>query len=108
MSPGAYQQFALPGLWCAPLLAHGGEVADSILQENIIPATHVECGHCDILVFTQNRHWLCALAAHWCLYSFKEGGSHIESFDRLEFFERQRPVALGPHCIKFLCQLTDG
>src|SRR5215469_13525544 len=83
MSPGAYQQFALPGFWCAPVLAHDGEVADGVSQKNVVPATHVECGHCHILVFTQDRHRLCSLAAHWCLYGFKEGRGHIMSFDRL-------------------------
>ena len=46
------------------MLTHNCEVCDSVFEEDIIPATDIERGHCDLFMFTKNGEWIDKLTIH--------------------------------------------
>ncbi len=92
------------------MLAHSGEVIDSILQEYIIPATGVQAWNSDILMFAYNMHRLYKLviAVHGPRKILEEERSNILPFKRLKFAQWQRPVSLFPQCIYLFRQEVNG
>src|SRR5713226_2254101 len=84
MCPWADQEFALASLRRAALLAHDLEIAEGILQEDIVPAADIEGWNSDVFMLANNCQWLYlfVLTIHWPGKILKEERSNVLPFER--------------------------
>src|ERR1700730_9514099 len=109
MRPWTNQEFALASLRRAALLAHDLEVAEGVLEEDIVQAADIEGWNGDVFMLANNGRWfyLFVLAVHWPDKTLKKVRGYVLSFERRKFFERQRCVTCWLQGIDLFGQHVD-
>src|SRR5713101_1052053 len=81
MRPGTNDKLALPSPLRTTQLTQKLIIFDSVLQENIIPTTNIQCRNSDILVLSCNKQWMSIrmLTIHRARKILKEGRGNIMS-----------------------------